>query len=43
MLSVRKEDTMENLLPLLLVLACPLGMAAIGAVGWLWAQASGRR
>jgi hypothetical protein len=33
---------MENLLPLILVLACPLGMLAIGAIGWIWAKASRR-
>jgi hypothetical protein len=32
---------MESLLLLLPLLACPLGMAAIGAAGWLWAKASG--
>jgi nitrogen fixation-related uncharacterized protein len=34
---------MESLLLLIPLLACPLAMAAIGAVGWLWAKASGRR
>jgi hypothetical protein len=29
---------MENLLLLVAVLACPLGMLAIGAVGWIWAK-----
>jgi nitrogen fixation-related uncharacterized protein len=33
---------MESLLVLIPLLACPLAMAAIGVVGWLWAKASGR-
>ncbi|MGH2953340.1 MAG: hypothetical protein ACRDK9_04865 [Solirubrobacterales bacterium] len=33
---------MESLLFLIPLLACPLAMAAIGAVGWLWAKASRR-
>jgi hypothetical protein len=33
---------MESLLFLIPLLACPLAMAAIGAVSWLWAKASGR-
>jgi nitrogen fixation-related uncharacterized protein len=33
---------METLLLLIPLLACPLAMATIGAIGWLWAKASGR-
>jgi hypothetical protein len=33
---------MESLLFLIPLVACPLSMAAIGAIGWLWARASGR-
>jgi hypothetical protein len=33
---------MESLLFLIPLIACPLSMAAIGAIGWLWAKASGR-
>jgi hypothetical protein len=29
---------MESLLPLLIVLACPLMMGAIGVGAWLWAK-----
>jgi hypothetical protein len=29
---------MENVLLLLALVACPLGMLAIGAVGWIWAK-----
>jgi hypothetical protein len=31
---------MENLLLLLALIACPLGMLAIGAVGWILAKLS---
>ena len=38
---------MENVLPFigigLLTLACPIGMVAIGGVGWLVARARGRK
>jgi hypothetical protein len=34
---------MENLLLLIPLLACPLAMLALGAIGWLWAKTSGRR
>jgi hypothetical protein len=33
---------MESLLFLVALLACPLAMAAIGVVGWLWAKATPR-
>jgi hypothetical protein len=29
---------MENLLLLVPLIACPLGMLAIGAVGWIWTR-----
>jgi hypothetical protein len=29
---------MENLLLLLTLIACPLGMALLGFVGWTWAK-----
>ena len=32
---------MENLLPLLLVLACPVGMLLMAGVGWIVAKLSG--
>ena len=29
---------MENLLLLVPLIACPMGMLAVGAVGWAWAK-----
>jgi hypothetical protein len=34
---------METVLLALVLLACPLGMLAIGAVGWVWAKARDKR
>lgn len=34
---------MENLLLLLPLIACPLGMLLIGAVGWAWAKLHGEK
>ncbi len=34
---------MQNLVSLLPLLACPLGMAVIGGVIWLFVRANGRR
>jgi hypothetical protein len=32
-------ESLLALLPLLLLLACPLGMAAMGGAAWIWAKA----
>jgi hypothetical protein len=34
---------MHNALPFISLLACPLGMAAMGGVAWVWARAKGLR